>query len=279
MISIFHLSDLHFGRKFDPRLSELVLQEIVAARPDLTIISGDFTLRGRVSEYEQAHAYLEKIPPPVVTIPGNHDQPLHWGGLVERLTDPWARYRRYIHPTVDVAYRTPALCVIGINDNHPLIPGGLWSSAQREWMAQQLQHAPRGACKIVVTHHQLLWNTSVRPLGKWFPTRHLNWLAQLGVELVLNGHTHIPLAQRTPQGLIVSQAGTATSTRVRRGQGNTYNRIVISPESIRVQIVGYDGAAGCFRVRAESTFPRKLKVGEGSSIRYAPASQLHEPLP
>ncbi len=86
MTLIFHLSDLHFGPLFNEHLAELILQELRDEHPDLVIVSGDWTMRGRTTEYERARAYLQKLPKPVLTIPGNHDQPLHWGGLFERLT-------------------------------------------------------------------------------------------------------------------------------------------------------------------------------------------------
>ncbi len=257
MTTIFHLSDLHFGPKFNARSSELVLQDILDARPDLTIISGDFTMRGRVSEYEQARAYLARLPKPVFTIPGNHDQPLHLGGAWERLTAPWARYMRYINGTVDASLAMPGMFVVGANTNHNILPGGIWSADQRAWIESEFSRAPQGACKIFVMHHHLHWGGKLRPFGKWFPTTHLNWLAQLGVELVLNGHTHVPVTVRMPQGIVIAQSGTTMSTRVRHGHGNAYNQITIQPDSITVKIMSYDPNANRFLQYDASTFPRK----------------------
>ncbi len=257
MTTIFHLSDLHFGSKFVEHLADLILLDILAAKPELVIVSGDWTMRGRVSEYEQARAYLQRLPKPVFTIPGNHDQPLHWGGLLDRFMQPWARYKNYIQPETDTVYQSPGLFVLGLNDNHRIIPGGLWSASQRRWMETELNAAPSDACKILVTHHHLLWEGKLRPAGHWFPSRTLNRLKVLGVELILNGHTHIPVTRETPQGIVIAQAGTSTSNRTRRGHGNTYNRIEIDDERIEVDIRAYDASEGRFVSRTRSRFPRR----------------------
>lgn len=259
MTSLFHLSDLHFGPKFNAHASELVLQDILETKPDLTILSGDFTMRGRVEEYEQARAYIDRIPKPILTIPGNHDQPLYPRAMWERATNPWGRYTKHIHAAVDSSIEIPGVYVVGINDNRPVLPGGFWSSAQRAWMQNEFTRAERGACKILVMHHQLNWNGKRRPFGQWFPNAHLNWLKTLGVEMVLNGHMHIPITVRTAQGIVLAQAGTSMSTRLRHGHHNAYNLITITPENITVQIMEYEPEADRFGPHGQHTFARDLE--------------------
>ncbi len=256
---LFHLSDLHFGPKFNASVSELVLQDILRTKPDLTVLSGDFTMRGRVEEYEQARAYIERIPPPRLTIPGNHDQPLYLRAMWERVTRPWARYQKYIHATADSRVEIPGAYVVGINDNRPILPGGFWSHEQRAWMQAEFARAPRGACKILAMHHQLNWNNRRRPFGQWFPTAHLNWLKTLGVELVLNGHMHIPVIVRSAQGIVLAQAGTSMSTRLRHGHNNAYNLITLTPAEIRVQALEHDSSQNKFLPSQEYVFPREQK--------------------
>lgn len=256
MTTLYHLSDLHFGPKFNAHLSDLILQDLCAAKPDLTILSGDFTMRGRVEEYEQARAYIQQLPKPILTIPGNHDQPLYPSAMWERATTPWARYMRYINATVDASMETDDVFVVGVNSNHRIVPGGIWSAAQRRWVEQEFLRASSNACKIFVTHHHLDWNNKYRPFGQWFPTAHLNWLKSLGVEMILNGHTHVPLTTQTAQGIIIAQAGTSMSTRVRHGHGNAYNRILIKPDTLTVQVMGFDQAQDRFVQRSEKAFAR-----------------------
>ncbi|HEY0044078.1 MAG TPA: metallophosphoesterase, partial [Allosphingosinicella sp.] len=47
MTSIAHLSDVHFGRH-DPQIVEAVNAFLFERRPDLVVVSGDFTQRARV---------------------------------------------------------------------------------------------------------------------------------------------------------------------------------------------------------------------------------------
>jgi 3',5'-cyclic AMP phosphodiesterase CpdA len=214
-------------------------------------------MRGRVEEYQHARAYLDRLPKPVFTIPGNHDQPLSLGTAWERLTTPWARYTQYIHGTIDATLQMPGAFVVGVNTNHRILPGGIWSGAQRRWIAEQFRSAAAEDFKVLVMHHHLNWNGRWRPFGHWFPTSTLNWLAGLGVALVLNGHTHVPITIRTPQGIVIAQCGTTMSTRVRHGEGNSYNRIRIEPDTLAVGVWGYDETTDRFVQRSEQSFPQK----------------------
>ncbi len=256
MPKLVHLSDLHFGPHHRAHLAEILLRDIATLNPQAVIISGDFTMRARHREFEQARAFLARIAQPILTIPGNHDQPIltprDW---LERLTRQYARYQTYLHPTIDAVLATNDLFIVGLNDNHPLLPGGFWSRAQRAWLEAHLTRAPRDAVKIIVTHHQLVWN-GWRPAGFWNAENTLAWLAARGVELVLNGHTHIPTATQTPQGIVVACAGTATSGRTRHGNGNAYNLITLEPHQISVCVRQYEARQNAFVLARTVTFPR-----------------------
>uniref|UniRef100_UPI001954B7FA metallophosphoesterase family protein n=1 Tax=Klebsiella pneumoniae TaxID=573 RepID=UPI001954B7FA len=70
MRRISQISDLHFGRT-DPAVVEGLVRELDADRPDLLIISGDFTMAARRSEYAEAQAFLARLPKPWIAVPGN----------------------------------------------------------------------------------------------------------------------------------------------------------------------------------------------------------------
>ena len=93
MRTIVHLSDIHFGR-VDPRLVAPLVDAVRAAAPDLVAVSGDLTQRARRRQFEQARAFLDKLPPPILAVPGNHDVPLF--NLPARFLDPFGGYRRHI---------------------------------------------------------------------------------------------------------------------------------------------------------------------------------------
>ncbi len=261
MTTIIQLSDIHFGPSHVAHLDELILNDINALNPDLVILSGDFTMRARLREYEEARDFIKRIPKPTLTIPGNHDQPLF--EPFERLMRPYARYQKYICSDIDCSLTADGLFVLGLNDNDRFLPGGFWSRQQRAWLNQQLTSAPRNAFKIIVTHHHLMWEGKWRPAGFWFPNRTLDLLAQRGVELVLNGHTHIPVAVQTPQGIVVARAGTASSGRIRHGNRNSYNLISFDDKQINVFVRDFDERADAFVATRAFTFPRRSRrLGE-----------------
>ena len=93
MRRLAHLSDIHFGRT-DPAAVEGLVRSLGEARPDLVVVSGDFTQSARTEEFAAARAFLDRLPAPAFAVPGNHDLP-QWNPL-ERLLRPYVRYRRYI---------------------------------------------------------------------------------------------------------------------------------------------------------------------------------------
>jgi 3',5'-cyclic AMP phosphodiesterase CpdA len=255
MPSIIHLSDLHFGSNIVQHLDEIILREIDTLKPDAVIVSGDFTLRARHGEYASAREFLDKIKYPTLTIPGNHDQPLF--APVERLTTPYARYRKYICPAVDGSLSVGGIFALGLSDCRPILPGGFWSREQRLWIQKELAAAPRGDVKVIASHHQFLWEGKLRPAGFWYPTQALEWLAEQDVEIMLNGHTHVPVAEQVACGIVVSRAGTATSSRIRHGWGNTFNVVTVDPQRISVSVRQYDSPTDAYLEAKTYQFPRR----------------------
>lgn len=257
MPTLVHLSDLHFGPHHNSHLAEIILRDIAALNPDAVIVSGDFTMRARHSEFEQARAFLTQIDKPWLAIPGNHDQPiLPVADAIERFTNCFARYTKYIHPRIDSVLPIDGLFVIGLNDNRPIWPGGFWSREQRAWLNDQLARAPRESAKVLATHHQLVWQ-GWRPAGFWRAEHTLDFLAQHGVELVLNGHTHVAQVEQVSNGIVVARAGTATSGRLRHSHANAYNLITIDEKQITVFVRSFDARADAFASARAYTFKRR----------------------
>ncbi|MEW5720308.1 MAG: hypothetical protein AB1817_16915, partial [Chloroflexota bacterium] len=86
----------------------------------------------------------------------------------------------------------------------------------------------------------------------------LEFLAARGVELVLNGHTHVPRAAQASCGIVVLRAGTATSGRTRHGHGNSYNYVKIDEKEISIFLRRYDERADAFVAAQAFTFPRRV---------------------
>ena len=79
MAKIAHLSDLHFGAH-DETIVAALEREVDDAKPDLVIISGDFTQRARTEQFQRAGRFLERLNEAgheVLAVPGNHDVPLY----------------------------------------------------------------------------------------------------------------------------------------------------------------------------------------------------------
>jgi 3',5'-cyclic AMP phosphodiesterase CpdA len=75
MARIAHLSDIHFGAH-DSAVVAGAEAWLAETRPDLVVISGDFTQRARVDQYREAGAFLDRIEAqglPTLGVPGNHD--------------------------------------------------------------------------------------------------------------------------------------------------------------------------------------------------------------
>src|SRR3954471_16734760 len=93
MRTIAHISDLHFGR-LDRPVAEGLVADLARHKPDLLVVSGDFTQRARERQFAAAAAYLKRLPTPQLVVPGNHDVPLF--DVIRRIFFPLARYRRLI---------------------------------------------------------------------------------------------------------------------------------------------------------------------------------------
>jgi 3',5'-cyclic AMP phosphodiesterase CpdA len=184
-----HISDLHRGTREAPALDDALVELCHELGPELVVASGDLSNRGRVAELEQAKALLDRLPAPVLAVPGNHDIPYSFPA---RFTRPWDRFATVIGPT-DPVLRTPGAVVCGLNSVRPWRHQGGRLDAGRLALAEKaLRETPPGALRIVVCHHHLAgapWRASRK-----FPLQHrdaaLSGLSAAGAELVLGGHIH-----------------------------------------------------------------------------------------
>src|SRR3954454_2166420 len=158
MRRLAHLSDLHFGR-VDPAAVEGLLRSLEAARPDLIVVSGDFTQSARTGEFRAARAFLDRLPPRVSAVPGTHDLP-QWDP-VERIVRPYDRYRRFIGEELEPVWSDAELAIVGMKSPRRL-PRNLNRAAgpvgerQLELVLARLDAMPPELARVVVVHHPLL---------------------------------------------------------------------------------------------------------------------------
>src|SRR6476646_8323855 len=153
---IVHLSDLHFGAH-DDRLVEAVNHEVDALKPDLVVISGDFTQRARTEQFREACHFLEGLRDrghEVLGVPGNHDVPLY--DVLRRFLSPLARYRRFIDETLCPFIELPGVAVLGINTARSMtFKDGRINKEQVKFIRETFSRTPSEAFRVLVTHHPL----------------------------------------------------------------------------------------------------------------------------
>ena len=261
MSTIAHLSDLHFGR-LDVRLIPPLVQQITALAPDLVVVSGDLTQRARRAQFEEARAFLARLPFPLLVVPGNHDVPLF--NLAARLVHPFAGYRRFIQQDLEPVFENNDMVAVGLNSarRRPFHGGGRLNEAQVARAARRLQSASAGAIRIVVTHHPFdLPDThgDEHLIGR--SDMAMQQLAEAGADVFLAGHLHVSHVGRSAtryriagHSALVVQAGTL-STR-QRGEVNAINVLRLAPEQIAIERHSWNDAGQSFEKSWSGTFHR-----------------------
>jgi 3',5'-cyclic AMP phosphodiesterase CpdA len=248
------LSDVHFGRH-DPAVVAAVEEFLFAKRPDLVVISGDFTQRARVAQYELAAQFVERIEQgglEVIAVPGNHDVPLY--DVFRRFARPLNRYKRFIDDELCPWFENDELAVLGINTARSLtIKDGSVSLDQMVKIRESFINVPPEKTRILVTHHPLF----AMPLGDEgeltkVANRSMDALtaaADARVDLLLAGHFHRAYSVsaremvETAGAALVIQAGTATSTRLRGGEQQSFNWIELSKGNVQLQVHRWEEGA------------------------------------
>ena len=248
MTRLIHLSDLHFGAH-DPRLVEAVEARIAEEKPDLVVISGDFTQRARTDQFQQACQFLTRLKEAgheVLGVPGNHDVPLH--DVLRRFLSPLTRYQRYIDDELCPFHALDGAAVLGINTARSLtFSDGRISHEQMAFIRRTFDQAGT-VPKILVTHHPLfalpVGEEVARAVGR--SELALDAIAEAGVEILLAGHNHRAsthsardLATRAGPALVI-QAGTATSVRL-RDEEQSFNRIDIAGDKVTLTLQRWGG--------------------------------------
>ena len=253
MRTLVHLSDLHFGR-IDPSLLEPLRRAVTDAKPDLTVISGDFTQRARRSQFAAARAFLESLQLRTLVVPGNHDIPLY--DVVERFAAPLSRYRRFISVELEPEYEDEEMIVIGVNTARALIfpfGEGRINEHQVDRILRRVGSVPPEKMRVIVTHHPFDLPPGVRE--RRLVGRSAEAMARLGAanaDLFLSGHLHISHVSHTVDrydaaghSALIVQAGTV-STRG-RGEQPSFNVLRMQRPEIELTRCSWDDVGGGFR--------------------------------
>ena len=265
MRTLVHLSDIHFGSVDEAIISPLI-RTINEIHPDVVAVSGDLTQRARSQQFKAARAFLDALPGPQITVPGNHDIPLH--NVLARFAHPLKKYRRYITDDLRPFYADDEIAVLGINTARSLtIKGGRVNQTQVGWLRESFCGFDENVIKIVVTHHPLdLPEGSDKRDIVGRARMAIRELSDCGADLFLSGHLHIShaghMAKRYRFGArssLIIQAGTATSTRG-RGEVNSFNVLRIENPVITIERQVWQPAQASFVASVTDRF-RRLSAG------------------
>lgn len=284
MLTILHVSDLHFGPVYVPELGEALLRSAHALEPDVIVASGDFTLRARRDQYAAARRYLDRLPPvPLVTVPGNHDVPLY--RVFERILHPYRNYREAIAPELESVLDVPGAIIVALNTTAPLrtIVNGRITERQVRACERAFDSADPDAARIVVAHHHFAPAPDYEGGSVMHGARAaLERFQTLHVDLILGGHLHrayignsldVYPGRDRRHGVIIVQSGTTTSRRgrAREREKNSFNLLRIGEDLIRITHYMHFHELEGFAPVSRHVFPRA-----GRDALSPPAEQVVE---
>lgn len=262
---LIHVSDLHKGTDWSPVVDDALVALVGELAPELVVVTGDVSNRGRRPELQAARALVDRLPASALTVPGNHDIPYT---VPARLTTPWAEFERALGPT-DPTHVSESLVVCGLNSVRPWRhQGGRLSPGRIARVATAFGEAPPGALRVVALHHHLAgapWRASRK-----LPLKHrdsvVSSFAAAGVELVLGGHIHQSSAVERHEftaadgmpgaSLVLATAPGLGRPRPRRtGEAQGLHVVEWNEDSFELETRIWDGRG--FRPTARRAFPRR----------------------
>ena len=273
MLTVFHVSDLHFGRPFVPEQIEAIETIVQQSRFDVVAVSGDLSQRARSGEFQRAHAFIRdanKVSKTIV-VPGNHD--VIWWKAPLGIGDkerPYENYRRYITEDLEPVLRVPGATFVGINTakgvtRHTLtwrlrdisIIGAV-NKRQIDRAREEFEGSPADDARVIVMHHNPVKGELSGRHGLKDTRKVLGAFAQIGVDLVLCGHDHqeaVHYIEHTQKGTVISTAGTVSS-RSRGGRPSSANVSTIRQENIEVATLVWSAAERTFTPGPSRCFDR-----------------------
>ncbi|MEX2619688.1 MAG: metallophosphoesterase [Egibacteraceae bacterium] len=253
-LRIAQLGDIHCGTPtFEASLLEQAVERINALRPDAVAVVGDLTAAGYGEEFAEAAGWIGRLEAPVVVVPGNHDArnlgnvhfERHFGARFSALRLP-------LSPERAERIRAGGLTVVAVDSSQADVNQGEVGAPHYDWIRDQFHHADD--LKVFVLHHHLV---SIPGTGRERNTiadagELLELLTDLGVDLVLSGHKHVPFFWAL-NGLLVCNSGTAATRRLRGLTPPSWNEIQVDASTIKVFMHYETGHRSLSVIRSRTT--------------------------
>jgi len=259
---LLHISDLHVGSAETGHVQGSLEPLIERVGPELIVVTGDLTHRGRRDQHERAAAFLRGLDRPLLVIPGNHDIPYTFPA---RFTRPFAEFERQWE-SAEPVHGADGLYVVGLNSVRPWRhqSGGI-RTHQLGAAEERLREAKPTAFRIVVLHHHLIgapWRSRKKPVAR--RNHVLSTLVGAGADLILAGHIHqvavserheFEISRGGEHGVVVSIAPGLGQPRPQR-QGEARGLHVYEIEESCLRIRTYVWQDTDWGLTAERQFPR-----------------------
>lgn len=223
---IVQISDLHVGSQFLQDKFDQLIHEVNQIDPDVIVVTGDLTNEGLMKEYEECKTLLAGFnAKKIITISGNHDY-RNTGYLL---------FKKYF-PFDTINELSDDVVLVTLGTARPDRNEGEVGYRQNLWLERTMKKY-KDRVKILAMHHHLVAipDTGSDQLTVVDAGDVLRTILDTQVDLVLCGHKHRPWAWNFGK-LMVVNAGTATSERVRGLFENTYNIITVSKKLVQVDL-------------------------------------------
>ena len=229
-MKIVQLSDIHVGSQFREDVFETVIQEVNSLQPDSVIITGDLTNEGLKEQYEKCKALISKINVDnIIAISGNHDY---------RNTG-YLHFKKYF-PFQTINELSDDVILVTLGTARPDRDDGEVGYRQTLWLERTMKKF-QDKTTILAMHHHLIGipDTGADKLTIIDAGDVLRATLDSDVDLVLCGHKHRPWLWDF-NNLLIANAGSTSSERVRGFFENSYNIVKIENGkiSIDLKIVG-----------------------------------------
>ena len=268
MITIAHISDLHFGREQAEIIDQLIYT-LSQIKPHCVIVSGDITQRARKSEFFSACKFLNSLRWPKLIISGNHDIPAF--NLFDRFINPWRKWHCYTNYELEPVRKASGFIAIGINTARR--SGALfdWSRGrinqdQTDAIAKHVRTVDPDSLRLVVAHHPF-----------WLPEKYKNRrvvggrdgalavMKESGVDIILGGHVHSAYT-KILHGIIICHAGSAISDRLDADSKNSFK--VIHGNRRKLSIITHEWQDSCFVSATQRFFQRSSDAWQQISSQH-----------